>query len=473
MRSAIDLSQYTPEARECAEKMLAAGSHELHVRAFLLNHQNATKTGTIPESEIIPAADIPSLQTLNVTGRPELIDQTVVLKLNGGLGTSMGLSKAKSLLPVKDGNTFLDFIAQQVLAFRRKYKCDLRFMLMNSFSTSDDTKQFLAKYPEFTGEKFDKEVEVMQGKTPKISQTTLRPATLDTAPDHEWCPPGHGELYCSLESSGKLNELLEKGYKYMFVSNSDNLGATLDLQLLTYLADHGHGFIMEVCDRTEADKKGGHLARHKETGTLLLRESAQCADEDTKEFQNITKHRYFNTNNLWISLPALRQALDKHNGVLPLPTIRNSKTIDPTDSKTEKVYQLETAMGTAISLFDNATAVVVPRTRFAPVKTCSDLLALSSDAYRETEERTLELLQERRGQPPVVSLEDKHYKFVDQFQTLIEKGVPSLRNCERISVVGPIRFASGVVVEGATKFVNEDTETKEVPAGTYTGDVKL
>jgi len=421
----------------------------------------------------VPASDIPYLTKLSVSARPELIDQTVVLKLNGGLGTSMGLSNAKSLLPVKDGKTFLDFIAQQVLAFRRKYNCEARFMLMDSFSTSEDTERALSRYPEFAGPRFKSEVEVMQGKTPKISQDTFKPVTFPENPEHEWVPPGHGELYCALESSGKLNDLLSKGYKYMFVSNSDNLGATLDLNLLTYLADEQYDFLMEVCERTESDKKGGHLARHKQSGALLLRESAQCAAEDTEAFQDVTKHRYFNTNNLWINLGALRKALDKFNGVLPLPTIRNSKTVDPTNSKTEKVFQLETAMGTAISLFDRATAVVVPRTRFAPVKTCSDLLVLSSDCFRETDEKTLELVPERKSVPPLVSLDDKHYKFVQQFQKLISNGVPSLKACERLTVQGPVQFAPGVVFQGTVKIINDGDETKTVAAGTYTGEVRV
>jgi hypothetical protein len=248
----------SPEGQLCAAKMRAAGAHELHIRAFLQNHKAvaAGSTGTLPEGSLVPVSELPELATMSVTPRPELVKATVVLKLNGGLGTGMGLSKAKSLLPIKDGNTFLDYIAMQVLSFRETTGSDLRFMLMNSFSTSDDTREYLAKYAAFAGSRFVDEVEVMQGKTPKVSQATLKPASYPAAPDNEWCPPGHGELYCSLQSSGQLDALLAKGFKYMFVSNSDNLGATLDLSLLTYLADEGHEFLMEVCQRTESDKKG-------------------------------------------------------------------------------------------------------------------------------------------------------------------------------------------------------------------------
>ena len=469
------LSGLSAEAQLCASKMRSAGAHELHIRAFLRNHQAvaAGSAGTIAEGDIVPVSELPELATMSVKARPELVKETVVLKLNGGLGTGMGLSKAKSLLPVKDGKTFLDYIAQQVLSFRETTGSDLRFMLMDSFSTSDDTKAYLSKYPAFAGDKFASEVEVMQGKTPKISQASLKPAEYEAAPENEWCPPGHGELYCSLQSSGQLDALLAKGFKYMFVSNSDNLGATLDLSLLTYLADEGHEFLMEVCQRTESDKKGGHLARDAKSGALMLRESAQCAKADEPEFQNVGKHKFFNTNNLWINLPALRKAMDKHDGVLPLPTIRNSKTVDPTNAASEKVFQLETAMGTAIASFDRAAAVVVPRSRFAPVKTCTDLLNLCSDCYEETPDKRLVLIAERNGVPPVVSLEDKHYKFVDQFSKLVADGVPSMKKCTRLNITGPVTFAKDVVLEGEVRIVNDSATSKVVAAGTYTGEVKL
>ena len=107
--------------------------------------------------------------------------------------------------------------------------------------------------------------------------------------------------------AGTLDQLLAKGYKYMFVSNSDNLGATMDLKLLTWFAASGAPFAMEVAARTEADKKGGHLCQRSFGGGLLLRESAQCPDADEKKFQDTSKHKFFNTNNLWIDLVGQRR----------------------------------------------------------------------------------------------------------------------------------------------------------------------
>ena len=98
----------------------------------------------------------------------------------------------------------------------------------------------------------------------------------------------------------------------MFVSNSDNLGASLDLNILSYFAASDAPFMMECCKRTPNDKKGGHLAKRVSDGQLILRESAMCADEDEEAFQDITKHRFFNTNNLWIRLDKLKEIISSN-----------------------------------------------------------------------------------------------------------------------------------------------------------------
>lgn len=461
-------------AAKCADKMRAHGVSESAIAAFLISHKavESGDTGFIPEADIEPAADLPYLTTIATPENAALLNKTVIIKLNGGLGTGMGLSNAKSLLEVKKGETFLDFIAKQVLQMREQYKVPLKFMLMNSFSTSDDTRKFFEKYPEFAAV-YD-EIEFLQNKVPKIRQDDFTPAEYPADPEVEFCPPGHGDIYAALLGSGKLEALLKAGYKYAFVSNSDNLGATMDLRILSFLEEQQLEFAMEVCERSEADKKGGHLARAKKTGNLLLRESAQCPKEDEGEFQNIKKHCFFNTNNLWVNLEALQKAMEANGGLLPLPVIRNSKTVNPTDKASTKVYQLETAMGTAISLFAKATAIVVPRTRFAPVKTCNDLLALRSDCYVVTPDFRLVLADSREGNPPVVALDDDHYKFVSQFEALVAKGVPRMLGCKRLTIKGKASFAADVTIDGAVSFVNKGSEAKEIASGAYKDqDVEL
>ena len=269
----------------------------------------------------------------------------------------------------------------------------------------------------------------------------------------------------SRRSQGTLDALLAKGYKYMFVSNSDNLGATMDLKLLTWFASSGAPFAMECAARTDADKKGGHLAKSK-SGGLLLRESAQCPDADEKAFQDVAKYKYFNTNNLWVDLEALKKTMSDNGGVLPLPVIKNGKTVDPRDKKSTKVLQLETAMGAAIASFAGAAAILIPRTRFAPVKTTNDMLALMSDAYEVTPDYRMVLKPERKGVPPNIKL-DGTYKFVDQLQELVPNGPPSLLGCTKLTIEGKVVLAKGVVFKGEVKVVNTADTPATLAAGEY------
>jgi UTP--glucose-1-phosphate uridylyltransferase len=305
----------------------------------------------------------------------------------------------------------------------------------------------------------------MQTAVPKVLQETLAPAEWPADPDLEWNPPGHGDLYTALVTSGTLDLLLDHGYEYVFVSNADNLGAVLDEQILGYIAEHQIPFLMEVANRTEADKKGGHLARLRD-GQLVLRESAQCPDDDQAIFQDITRHRYFNTNNLWFRLSALKELLERHEGVLQLPMIRNSKTLDPKDSASPKVYQLETAMGAAIAIFPSAQALRVPRTRFAPVKVTSDLLGLWSDLYVLTDDWKVVLDPSRGGRPITIDLDPRYYKLIDDLQARVPDGAPSLLHCSRLVVQGDVRFEAGVRILGEAEIRNPGPEQLVIKAGT-------
>ena len=446
------------------QKMQSLGVGPACIRAFRGNYEKllAGDLGTLPESAIVPLTEVPDFA--EVTGRTNasLLGQTVILKLNGGLGTGMGLAKPKSLLPIKQTDTFLDFIVRQILHLRRETSQPLAFLLMNSRSTQTDTRAFLTRYPELGD---PAEVELLQGYVPKVDAKTMQPVSWPESPDLEWCPPGHGDLYASLLGSGWLDRLLSSGVRHLFVSNSDNLGASLDLGLLTYFASSNLSFLMEVAQRTAADRKGGHLARGHD-GRLLLRESAQCPESDLEAFQDVNRHRYFNTNNLWIRLDHLKQKLDAGDGLLPLPLITNRKTVDPRNRTSPEVFQLETAMGAAIGAFDQAGAVLVPRSRFAPVKTTSDLLAIRSDAYEITPDWRLTLNSARNGRPPLIELDNRHYKSVDQLDRFIPVP-PSLRDSATLALKGPVELADGVVFQGTVTVTNPAEEPRTLGAGVY------
>ena len=431
-----------------AAKMAAAGEPDLAIRNFRHYYEllRAGQHGKVREDEIEPVRDVvdaASIVSYRDAGRAALA-RTVIVKLNGGLGTSMGMTKAKSLLTAKDGLSFLDIIVRQTLHLRRTFGVRLPLVLMNSFRTREDCRRVLAQYPDLAT---DVPLDFIQHKVPRIAKPDLTPAVWAADPDHEWCPPGHGDIYAALETSGMLDALLARGFEWVFVSNSDNLGAVLDVDILGYVAAERTPFLMEVIDRSEADRKGGHLARHAD-GRLVLREIAQCPDDALDAFQDIRRHRYFNANNLWVSLPRLKDVLARTNGVLGLPMITNEKPVDPGDPTSPKVIQLETAMGAAISVFDGARALRVPRTRFVPVKTTGDLVVLWSDVYELTDDYRVVPSPKRAEPAPLVDLDGGFYRRVQDLELRFPHGAPSLVAAKRLAVRGDVRFGRGIVVEG-------------------------
>ena len=159
----------------------------------------------------------------------------------------------------------------------------------------------------------------VQHKEPKLLVDGLMPVEWPANPDLEWCPPGHGDIYAALLTSGMLEQLLDHGYRYAFMSNSDNLGAVLEPRILAWFAGEGLPYLAELTERTAADKKGGHLGRRKADGGLILRETAQTPDEDMDAFTDAARHPYFHINNLWVDLQALDELLRERDGVLGLP----------------------------------------------------------------------------------------------------------------------------------------------------------
>jgi UTP--glucose-1-phosphate uridylyltransferase len=277
------------------------------------------------------------------------------------------------------------------------------------------------------------------------------PVSWPEAPSLEWCPPGHGDVYGALRRSGMLDALLARGFEHAMISNSDNLGAKLDPRIAAHLAAERIPFLMEVVEGTEADRKGGHIARRRSDGQLVLRETAQTPPEDEDSFRDFRRWRYYNTNNLWVDLRALADTLQRADGVLELPLIVNHKTVDPRDANSPAVLQLESAMGAAIESFPGASLLCVPRTRFVPVKTTDDLLVLRSDVYTVSEGLDVEPLAELAARLPFVELDKRFYRLLDEFELRFPDGAPSLREAQRLVVHGDVTFGPGVVVRGAVE----------------------
>ena len=437
-------------------KMRAGGVHPIAMEVFSHYYQQLESgaTGIVSESDIEPLTQPPRLADRDTdpeAGRAAL-DATAVIKLNGGLGTSMGMQQAKTLLLVRDGLTFLDIIVRQVLHTRGELGVRLPLIFMDSFRTSADTLDALSGYPDLPVDGLP--LDFIQNREPKLRADDLSPVEWPPDPSLEWCPPGHGDVYTALDASGVLEQLLESGYRYAFLSNADNLRATADPRVAGWFASSEVPFASEVCRRTAADRKGGHLAVRKRDNQLVLRESAQTASEEADHFADLARHRFFNCNNLWVDLGALAATVRASGGILRLPLIRNVKTVDPSDSASPEVIQIETAMGSAVEVFAGARALEVERTRFLPVKSTNDLLGLRSDVYELRDDYSVQLA-DGVSEAPFVDLDPAFYKLIDSFESRFPTGPPSLIDASSLRVHGDWTFGPGAKVVGDTEITAE------------------
>jgi UTP--glucose-1-phosphate uridylyltransferase len=443
-------------------KMREAGQAEEAIRSFASAYQRLVggESAMLPSAELEPAGEVDRLAELPEADAGDVLDRVAVIKLNGGLATSMGLRSPKSLVEARDGRSFLDIIIGQTLALRKRHGVRLPLILMNSQATREETMRALEAYPQLdVGVALD----FLQSMVPKLDAEELEPVSWTSEPSLEWNPPGHGDVYSALRGSGMLDRLLEQGYRYAMISNADNLGATTEARIPAYMEQRQIPFLMEVVQGTEADRKGGHIARRREDGQLVLRETAQTPPEDQESFRDFRRWRYYNTNTLWFDLRVLKERLDETGGVLELPLIVNRKTVDPRDSGSPAVVQLESAMGAAIGSFKGAQLLLVPRTRFAPVKTTDDLLVLRSDVYTLSEDMVLAPVPERADNLPYVELDSKFYKLLDDFERRFAEGAPSLREAQRLIVRGDVTFGRGVRVRGVVEL--QAPEPMRIDAG--------
>jgi UTP--glucose-1-phosphate uridylyltransferase len=451
--TSLNTSSFSQQFRPFALKMEAHSMPPIVINVFKYYYYLLVSgsSGHIAEKDIAPVTErdfrkYSELERYEEAGRKAL-SETVMIKLNGGLGTSMGLKKAKSLLPAKDGMTFLDIILNQTEHLRESSGSSIPLCFMNSFNTHADTMMQLNGFEN----KGEIPLAFLQHKYPKVLQKDYSPVNWKDS-EMEWNPAGHGDIYTSMVTSGLLEKLLKAGYRYAFISNVDNLGAVMDERLLGYMAENKYPFIMEVAQRTREDRKGGHLARLG-NGRLVLREIAQCPEQDLQSFYDVDKHRFFNTNSIWLDLEVLEKVF-VYNRMMPLDLIVNPKTVDPRNASSPNVFQIETAMGSAISAFYNAAAVCVPRKRFSPVKTCSDLFSLMSDCYFLTDDFRIEPNPARERPLPTVQLDSRFYKKIDDFQERFPFDVPSLLQCDALKISGDVCFGPDVALKGEVMVSN-------------------
>lgn len=390
------------------------------------------------------------------------LNKLAVLKLNGGLGTSMGCVGPKSVIEVRDGQSFLDLAVRQIEYLNKKYDTDVPLLLMNSFNTDQDTQLIVKKYQSHR-------IRIRtfnQSRYPRIYKDSLLPVPQKYDDDLTcWYPPGHGDLFESLVHSGELDHLLEEGKEVLFVSNGDNLGATVDSKILNHMIETGAEYIMELTDKTRADVKGGTLIKY--DGKVRLLEIAQVPREHVEEFKSIKKFTNFNTNNLWINLKAIKRLVESDR--LDMEIIPNSKSISVGNSEMG-VLQLETACGAAIRHFKGAHGVVVPRSRFLPVKTCSDLLLVKSDMFN-LKHGTLVMNPARYGGAPLIKL-GSGFKKVSDFQRRIPH-IPEILELDHLTVTGDVCFGRDMQLKGTVIIVCSDGSKIDLPNGSVLENVVI
>ncbi|KAJ4706824.1 UTP--glucose-1-phosphate uridylyltransferase [Melia azedarach] len=406
--------------------------------------QTPTDEVVVPYDTLAPSPEDPE-------ETKKLLDKLVVLKLNGGLGTTMGCTGPKSVIEVRNGLTFLDLIVIQIENLNAKYGCNVPLLLMNSFNTHDDTLKIVEKYS-----KSNVQIHTFnQSQYPRLVADEFVPLPCKGKTEKDgWYPPGHGDVFPSLKNSGKLDALLSQGKEYVFIANSDNLGAIVDLKILSHLIQNKNEYCMEVTPKTLADVKGGTLISYE--GKVQLLEIAQVSDEHVNEFKSIEKFKIFNTNNLWVNLSAIKRLVEAD--ALKMEIIPNPKEVDGI-----KVLQLETAAGAAIRFFDHAIGINVPRSRFLPVKATSDLLLVQSDLYTLADGYVTRNEARKNPANPTIEL-GPEFKKVGNFLSRF-KSIPSIIELDSLKVTGDVWFGSGITLKGKLTIAAKPGVKLEIPDG--------
>lgn len=438
--------------QEDASKFLRLFERYLSTRGEHLNWEAITP----PDPEVIEEyanAHAPTPEDI-----PEMLSRVAVLKLNGGLGTSMGCTGPKSAIEVKDHLNFIDLSVRQIEHLNSTYNAQVPLLLMNSFRTQKETLSLTGKYKDKGILSFE------QSSFPRIFSRTLMPVVNDlSTPQKEMLyPPGHGDIFGALLSSGVLDRLLSQGKDILFVSNADNVRATVDLRVLNYFIQQEADFLMEVTNKTRADIKGGTLIQYE--GVLRLLEIAQVPERHRTDFASTRKFKIFNTNSVWINLKALKTLLERMKE-LPLEVIENKKKL----TTGEEVIQLETAIGAAIRHFNRGRGLIVPRERFLPVKTCSDLFLLRSSLFC-VRHGSLAINSHRVSESlPLVRLVGSHFKSLAGFRARI-KGEVVIDDLEHLTVSGDVSLGHGVVLRGTVIIIAAPGQSIHIPDGTVLDD---
>eukprot|EP00903_Cladosiphon_okamuranus_P017554 g16168.t1 len=409
-----------------------------------------------PPEAVVQATDIPPCPKDQAL-RHELLDKMVILKLNGGLGTSMGCTWPKSAIEVRNDLSFLDLTVRQVEYLNSMYGVDVPLVLLDSFKTHETTAKIIRKYRmhNLTIHTF------MQSCHPRIIKDTLQPmpsGPFGESPPSEWYPPGHGDVYYSLYASGLLENLINQGKEYIFISNVDNLGATVDLDMLYHIFDQEAEFAVEAIERTRADLSGGLVVGY--GGKPKVVELSTVPTERRDQF--VKKFNLFNTNNIWANLRALQRLVAKEEMELEV-NVRERQV------NGMKTIQLETCGASAIQCFDKVMAIVVNRARYLPVKSTSDLMLVQSNLYGVRHGSLVMSADRPDGSTPLIKL-GREFTSVEDYLRRIPHGVPTITQLDHLTVAGDVMFGENVTLKGTVIIVANEGSVIMIPDGTVLRD---
>lgn len=396
-----------------------------------------------------PTADlVTSYNVLPCVDASMALNQLAIVKLDGLGQQSMGSSEATSNLGVKNGVTCLDLTVQQIDGLNSTYNADVPLVILSSYLTHDSILSSVKKYT-------DTRVNITalyQSRYPSVSSLSSTRVQNSKSKSTVY-PPGHGDLYESLHRSGLLDQLLSQGKRYLFVSNSNNLGSTMDLTVLQHIVDKKIEFAMEVTNTSDVDPEGGIVLEY--DGKIRLLERAQVPSDQLDKFKSLRKFGTFNTNNLWIYLPALKQVMD--SGGLNLDIIAKTKELEDGQS----MIQLETAAGAAISHFKNVRIIKVPQSRFLPVKRPSDLLIVRSNLYH-IQDAQLVMNEQRLFRPPTIKLSE-HFRTVPELERRFAT-VPDLLELDQLTISGDVYLGRKVKLRGTIIIIADEGQRLEIPS---------
>uniref|UniRef100_H3AA09 UTP--glucose-1-phosphate uridylyltransferase n=1 Tax=Latimeria chalumnae TaxID=7897 RepID=H3AA09_LATCH len=384
-----------------------------------------------------------------------LLKKLVVLKLNEGLGNDLGCKGPKSLICVRNESTLLDLTVQQIENLNNLHRSDIPLVLMNSSDTQEATKKILQEYAHST-------VHIHtfnQSSYPWVNKESMHSKaegwSTSKKETEKWCPPRHCDIYTSFCHSGLLQQFLSEGKKYVFISNGDNIGATIDLHILNYLLNHTINgkhceFLVEVIDKIHADLKDRKLIQDEKK----LKDT-QVPKVHMEDFTVAPEFKFFNTSNLWISLEALQRVHERET--VQAPSLGDSVAIN--QGKNE--IQLKKAIGMSIKSFDNAVGINVPHTRFLPINTTSDLLLVMSNLYC-LEQGCLHLNEKREFKTvPLVKLGTFFSKVQDFLQRF--ESIPDLLELDHLTVSGDVTFGKDVILKGTVIIIANHGERIDIP----------